>query len=581
MGGELDKCAACGYECAVPSPKPPKRRAFLIFGGAAGLMAGAALAVVITVALTSGTGALPSPPAVAQVPAENAGKPAKKGLPASPAKDVYQELEDWANSLPTPDGEPKVKYVARRPSDSKRDANTPAPAVTPPPWGKSDTLIEAAPPAGPAPAPISPEQLFEKASPAVVYLTVRDKDFKPIGLGSGFFVAASGLIVTNYHVIKGAEFATARLSNGSTLFVDGVVATDPAGDLALLKVSGGGFPVLRIAKAGLPKVGATVYAIGNPRGLENTFSSGMVSGHRKIKDGVAAIQVTAPISPGSSGGPLLNAGGEVIGVTTAYITTGQNLNFAVPVSGVSALIRKQGKVRTIASAGGHQLNSDETGELDKAWEAMHKAEYSAATKALTELRKTQPDNPLVWYALGYLHLQLGNNEIAIDQYKHAIALNPEYAAAYWSMGCAYYWLKRHPEAIAAYKQAIAIEPNYARAYLWMGRAYYGLKRYPEAIEAYKKAIARDTNNAAAYWSMGCAYGQLKQYPEAIEAYKKAIAIDPNNAWTYSLIGSAYEELTRYAEAIEAFEQFLRLEPTGETADSAREDLARVRRLAGK
>jgi S1-C subfamily serine protease len=210
----------------------------------------------------------------------------------------------------------------------------------------------------PEPAPLSPEQVFEKASPAVVYIIVRDKDFKPIGLGSGFFVTANGLVVTNYHVIKGAEFATARLSSGATLFVDGVVATDPSRDLALLKVSGGAFPCLKIAKGALPKVGATVYAIGNPQGLENTFSGGMVSGHREIKQGLTAIQVTTPISPGSSGGPLLNVSGEVVGVTTGGLTGGQNLNFAAPVSGVSALIRKQGKVRTLASAGGGRFDRD-------------------------------------------------------------------------------------------------------------------------------------------------------------------------------------------------------------------------------
>jgi Flp pilus assembly protein TadD len=294
-------------------------------------------------------------------------------------------------------------------------------------------------------------------------------------------------------------------------------------------------------------VGATVYAIGNPQGLENTFSGGMVSGHREIKQGLTAIQVTTPISPGSSGGPLLNVSGEVVGVTTGGLTGGQNLNFAAPVSGVSALIRKQGKVQTLASAGGGRFDSTETEELDKAWAAMGKKDWGTAAKILTALRKTQPDNPFVWYSLGVLHGRLGNHEIAIEHFKKAITFKPDYASAYWRMGY----------------------------------AYEQLKRYDEAIEAYKKTVTIDPGNAFAYWSLGNAYCELKRYDEAIEVYKKAIAIDPGNAGAYSGLGGAYCERKQYSEAITAYEQFLRLEPTGSWPDSVRKMLPELRRLAGQ
>ena len=464
------------------------------------------------------------------------------------------------------DMEAKIASKQKEPSRDKPTSSRPA---------------QSQPASRPEFAPLSPEQVFEKASPAVVYIIVRDKDFKPIGLGSGFFVTANGLVVTNYHVIKGAEFATARLSSGATLFVDGVVATDPSRDLALLKVSGGGFPCLKIAKGALLKVGATVYAIGNPQGLENTFSGGMVSGHREIKQGLTAIQVTTPISPGSSGGPLLNVSGEVVGVTTGGLTGGQNLNFAAPVSGVSALIRKQGKVRTLASAGGGRFDSTETEELDKAWAAMGKKDWGTAAKILTALREKQKDNPVVWFALGRLHYELGNQEIAIQHYETAIVLKSDYAIAYCGMGYAYCKLKLYPQAVEVYKKAIAIDPGDAWAYCGMGIAYDELKRYPEAIEAYKKAVVVDPNFAGGYVLMGKTYCELKRYAEAVEAYKKAIAIKPGDAWAYFWMGRAYCELKRYAEAIEAYEQFLRLEPTGSWPDDVRKDLPRLRRLAGQ
>jgi len=451
-------------------------------------------------------------------------------------------------------------------------AKAAAPTISPVPTTKPTKRPETA---------LSPEQVFEKASPAVVYIVVRDKEFKPVALGSGFFIDANGLIVTNYHVIKGAKFATVRLSSGATLFVDGVVATDPNRDLALLKVSGGGYPCLKIAKGALPKVGATVYAIGNPKGLENTFSSGMVSGHREIKDGLRVIQVTTPISHGSSGGPLLNASGDVVGVTTAGYATGQNLNFAVPVSGVLDLIRKQGKVKTLASAGGSRFDRAETGELDKAWKAISKKDWGTAAKILTALRDRQKDNPFVWFALGRLHHELGNHEIAIEHYETAIGLKPDYAIAYSGMGYAYSKLKRHAESVEAYKKAVAIDPGDAWFYCGMGIAYGKLNRYPEAIEAYKKAIAVDPTFAAAYVLMGMNYGELKRYADAVEAYKKAIAIDPGHTWAYFWLGKTYCELKRYPEAIKAYEQFLRLDPVSSQADDVRKQLPRLRRLAGQ
>jgi S1-C subfamily serine protease/Tfp pilus assembly protein PilF len=493
----------------------------LILGGAAGLLAGAVLAVVITSALTSGTGPSPS-----------LSRSNDSHTPKTTAKSVVSSAlarQEPSGQKPTP-----PRAAQSRPAQSQ-------------PLG-GDLAVKPAKP--PEPAPLSPEQVFEQASPAVVYIVVRDKDFKPIGLGSGFFVAASGLIATNYHVIKGAEFASARLSSGATLFLDGVVAADPSGDLALLKVSGGVFPCLKIAKGGLPKVGATVYAIGNPRGLENTFSGGMVSGHREIKPGLTTIQVTTPISSGSSGGPLLNASGEVVGVTTAYLATGQNLNFAAPVSGVSALIRKQGKVQTLASAGGGRFDSAETEELDKAWAAMAKQDWATATKILTELRKTQPENPFVWFALGDLHWRLGNYEIAIEQYKQAVALKPDYAWAYGHMGYIYRNLKRPAEAIEAYKKAISIKPDYAQAHCGMGLTYMSIDRPSEAIEAYKKSIS----------------------------------IKPDYAAAYFLVGSAYQKVRQYADSVAAYEQFLRLEPTGlleAEAEKVRKELPELRRLAGK
>ena len=421
------------------------------------------------------------------------------------------------------------------------------------------------------PAPLSPEQIFAKASPAVVYIIVRDKDFKPIGLGSGFFIDSKGLIVTNYHVIKGAAFATVLRSNKSTLFVDGVTAIDADNDLAILKVSGKGFVSLKAADA-LPKIGSVVYAIGNPRGLENTFSGGMVSGHREFKQGVKVIQTTTPISPGSSGGPLLNDKGEVVGVTTSFLKGSQNLNFAVPMAMLQSLIGTQRIVKTLASAGNGQFDSGETEELDKAWAAIAKRDWTVASRILVALRKTQKRSPFVWYALGFLHGELGNHEIAIQHYKATIALKSGYAEAYYNMGIAYMQLKRYPDAIAAYKKAIALKPDHAEAYCATGIAYKELKRYAEAITACKKAIEVKSDYAKAYCDMGGIYRACGQYSDAIAIYKKAIALKLDNAGSLRKdVASVYKHLAirhyisgRYPDAIAAYKKAIVFEPDAST-----------------
>ena len=125
-------------------------------------------------------------------------------------------------------------------------------------------------------------------------------------------------------------------------------------DLVILKISGGGAPTLTFGNSEMVQVGQTVYAAGNPQGLEGTFSQGIVSSIRELGTD-KLLQITAPISPGSSGGPVLNSKGQVIGVSVATFRGGQNLNFAIPSDYLKALLGKTGPPRSLG-----QVNSVET-----------------------------------------------------------------------------------------------------------------------------------------------------------------------------------------------------------------------------
>lgn len=182
-----------------------------------------------------------------------------------------------------------------------------------------------------------PRDIAKRVSPSVVLLVVEDSGGQPLAMGSGF-VVRKGVVATNMHVIEGAARAYAKLVDDKTKYnIAGVVASDAKSDLVLLSADGLGADALVIGDSDGVAAGDTVYAIGNPRGLEGTFSAGIVSSVRKVGED-SLLQITAPISPGSSGGPVVNGKGEVVGVAVATFDSGQNLNFAIPSRYLSALI---------------------------------------------------------------------------------------------------------------------------------------------------------------------------------------------------------------------------------------------------
>jgi len=165
--------------------------------------------------------------------------------------------------------------------------------------------------------------IAEKCSPSVVQITT------DLGLGSGFFIE-KGILATNYHVIEDASSITVKLTTGKEYKVTTILGYDKEKDLALLSVPNAGTPLTLSRYA--PKTGETAYAIGNPLGLDNTFSTGIISNSSRVIEKVNYIQTDTAISPGNSGGPLLNEFGEVIGINTMQTKEGQNLNFAVNIT---------------------------------------------------------------------------------------------------------------------------------------------------------------------------------------------------------------------------------------------------------
>ncbi len=184
---------------------------------------------------------------------------------------------------------------------------------------------------------LSPREIIDTSSPAIVRIEAGDSK-----VGTGFILDEKGLIATNLHVIEGESKVKVKLYKDSTEYEATVVAAvDKTHDLALIRIHPKKkLPKLRLGDSSAVNAGDRVYAIGNPLGVfDYSITDGLISSVRPLSDDMTILQISAAISQGSSGGPLFNQFGEVIGVTTAIITQGQLINLAVPANYLKPLMQ--------------------------------------------------------------------------------------------------------------------------------------------------------------------------------------------------------------------------------------------------
>ena len=207
------------------------------------------------------------------------------------------------------------------------------------------------------------ESLVADATRGVVLIDVETPDGSR--QGSGFIVDSDGLIVTNQHVMENAVAARVQLASGDVYRKVSVLAMDERRDLAVVQVSAFDLPTLELGNSDSVKIGADVIAIGSPLGLENTVSTGIVSGRRKEPDGYHLLQISAPASQGSSGGPVLSPDGRAIGVATSQMQGGQNLNFAVPINYARGLLNHldRSEPLTVLAPGSGSSQSEKSARL--------------------------------------------------------------------------------------------------------------------------------------------------------------------------------------------------------------------------
>jgi tetratricopeptide (TPR) repeat protein len=372
--------------------------------------------------------------------------------------------------------------------------------------------------------------LVKKIKPCVVLVETFDKDNHPLGQGSGFFVDNKGHIVTNNHVLEGAYRATVKTSSGKEYSVEGIVAKNIEADIVKLvvNISDANITFLNL-NTKVPSEGEDIIVIGNPLGLESTVSTGIVSAVRDIPVFGKILQITAPVSPGSSGSPVIDSKGEVIGIATFIATKGQNLNFAIPSDKIIALK----EIVKTPIAGQYTSLSADANDVQKlvfkgSIEILQE-NWSAALTYFQKAKEANPQNADVWLYLGFAYGKLDRRQEALETFKQAIRIKPDYAEAHCGLGIAYGKLDRWQEALEAYKQAIRIKPDYAVAHYSLGLAYAHLDRWQEAIEACKQAIRIKPDYAEAHTVLGNVYFLKGDKGSALEEYKILKTLDAERA----------------------------------------------------
>jgi len=405
--------------------------------------------------------------------------------------------------------------------------------------------------------------LIKKVESSIVVILTYGKEGNMLGQGSGFFIDKRGDVVTNSHVLQEASLATVKTKDGEEYPIKQVLAEDKEGDIVRVSVD-----ILAEAVKPLPvatkppEVGERVIVIGTPLGLDQTVSDGIVSAVREIPGFGKIVQVTAPISPGSSGSPVINMKGEVIGIAAFFVVAGQNLNFAIPGERIARLTLGQGETlseREETRARGWLASAE--GLYLMGIRYVLAEDYGKALPYFAETIKRNPGYAQAYFQMGYCLAKLGQYKEAIGPYEQAVRINPKDADFLNNLCVAYGMVGRYNEAIELCRQSIQLKSDLAETYNNLGWSYQRLGRYQEAIQSCKEAIRLKPDFAPAHYNLGNAYSALKKYREAIDAYKEAIRIKFDYAEGHLDLGAAYFHTGGYEEAIDSYKRAIRLKPS--------------------
>jgi len=371
------------------------------------------------------------------------------------------------------------------------------------------------------------EQIFNEVADSIVVINVQTA----LGgaLGSGFVVDSNGIIVTNFHVISEAENATVKFKNGSSYPITEVIDYDPVRDFFVFKINASGLPVTPLGNSDNLTPGQKVLVIGAPLGLDYTISNGLFSGIRDDVSGQKIIQFTAPISPGNSGGPLLNMQGQAIGMATFTNMGGQNLNFAISINEIKEHLR----------------------------DLRPKTSFKDFVFSMSDKDTL--------YELGENLFDAGILDQALNYFLRVIELDPNYIKAYEKLAPIYYFYGQPELEKQAYDTILAIDPRNVNAHIQLGTLYFENFMYPEAAHEFETVVSIDPKNSVAHHSLCAVYSEQDFIDDALAECKEAVSLDPNSCLAHMNLGWVYYKKNLLNQALDETKKSLEIDPNYPTA----------------
>ncbi len=326
---------------------------------------------------------------------------------------------------------------------------------------------------------LSADKIFEKVDNSVVVVIAYD-NLGNVFQGSGVIISNDGLVATNYHVCKDASKIEIKHYSKEIKNIK-ILKYDEVKDILILKTDDYTLTPIKYGNSSNLKAGQRVYAVGSPEGYENSISEGIISGFRTDENNVKLVQMTCPITDGSSGGAVLNAKGELIGLSVSGQHDG-SLYFAIPVDDLLAFI---GIDKTIA-------------------------EYT---------------DPVKYYEIGTLANESKNYKDAEIYFSKYLEKFSSDASAYYNRGYARFKLKEYKKAISDFSTVLE-KSQTSESFFYRGNCYYSLKEYKNAHTDYTKALEQEPDNYDIYYNRGFASFRLKNYQDAINDWQKTIELNP-------------------------------------------------------
>lgn len=386
--------------------------------------------------------------------------------------------------------------------------------------------------------PLSASEIFARSHASVVVIFAADQNGQRQVLGSGFIVAR-GKIATNHHVLQGMSNAQVVFSDGEVKSVSGVVADSPQQDLIILSADTGDRSPLVLGDELSLQQGASVYALGAPQGLDLSLTNGIVSSFRNV-NGQFLIQNTAAISHGSSGGPLFDQAGRVVGITSSMLANSPGIYFSVGVGVLKRLLRtpdlvtlplKEWAQQSASDSPGAEAAPDEAsdaGEVKQIEQLLESKKFDTVKAALQELATKEPDSEVVHRLTGELDFRTGDINGAISEFNSSVQKAPKDALAHYDYAVALFIASRFDDALAEEETSYKLEPTTSDE-SFLAELYYANKLYSQAELMARQTLDANSNDQTALDVLaGLAFHRESSYVRVRDSNGKSWDIPQNN-----------------------------------------------------